>query len=60
MSILIQFRKRRILEEILAKTTFACILCALRLLFVFIPFTDELGISNFQKVILQINPYSYL
>jgi len=35
-----------------AQTTLACKLCALRLLFVFIPFAGELELSNFQKVIL--------
>jgi hypothetical protein len=34
-----------------AETTLACISCALRLLFVFIPFTDYLAATNFQKVI---------
>ncbi|CUX23393.1 hypothetical protein AGR7C_Cc160159 [Agrobacterium deltaense Zutra 3/1] len=46
--------------QIRAQTTLACNSCALRLLFVFIPFTRKLEISNFQKVILQINLYTNL
>ncbi|CUX50038.1 hypothetical protein AGR6A_Cc80389 [Agrobacterium sp. NCPPB 925] len=34
-----------------------CNSCAIRLLFVFIPFTVKLGISNFQKVMSETNQY---
>ncbi|MCZ7493473.1 hypothetical protein O8B39_03095 [Agrobacterium rhizogenes] len=54
LTIFVQFSKWCELAQIRAKTTLACNSCALRLLFVFIPFTGKLEISNFQKVILQI------